>query len=293
MQVNNAEINIPKTPQPPEEGIYSDLSNDDYHASPGISNSGIGLILKSPKKYWYKYLSGQYDKTLDDENKSFIAGKALHSLTLENKTFGDFYYTLPKLDRRRTEDKLRYEECLKEANGKIILSKEDYDKTKAMMFNIMNHPLFTNYMRKSGNIEHSIFWKDPELDVLLRSRPDYFNEDGIVIDIKTSKDASEEAFSRAINNYGYHRQGALACDGLTFKTGISFSTVILFVIETIPPYLVATYVINSESLEYGRRSYKKGAEIYKRCLEKNEWPGYSEQIIELSIPYWTIKDYEI
>ncbi|GAH01364.1 unnamed protein product, partial [marine sediment metagenome] len=64
-----------------EAGIYDDISNADYHASEGISKSGLDLIAKCPKKYWHKYINPE--RMEKEQSDAFLIGQATHTAILE------------------------------------------------------------------------------------------------------------------------------------------------------------------------------------------------------------------
>jgi exodeoxyribonuclease VIII len=266
-----------------QPGLYKNISNEDYHKSKGISNSGIRNILDCPKVYWYKYLSGEYDRKKSGE---FTLGSAVHTIILEPDTFYDRFYITTKMDRRTKEGKAEYAYMLRQSNGKEILEEDDYKQALSMANNITNHAMFKKV--KGGHIEDSIMWQDPESGALLRSRPDYYN-DFLILDIKTTKDVRPRPFSNSIVDYGYHSQAAMACDGLTAVTGIPYEMVVLFVVSKEPPYLVQPYVLTAQALQQGRDEYKRGAALYQKCLTSGNWPAYEEVILDIDLPRWSYR----
>lgn len=269
-------------------GIYKGLPNDVYHRSKGISSSGISLILDCPKKFWYQYLSGE---VVRESTRAMIIGQVLHTLTLEPETFEERFYVMPEADRRTKIGKEIYQSALFEAGSKTIIDAEDYVTAESMAKNIRNLPMFQKIFG-AGNIEDSLMWRDEETGALLRSRPDYYN-DFLIVDLKTTEDASRKAFASSIAEYGYHRQGAMACDALTALTGNEYDSVVQFVVEKKAPYLVAAYSLSPETIEQGRIEYKRGAKLYKECIDKNEWPGYEEIIQDIDLPRWAFKQDEV
>jgi len=271
-------------------GIYKDLPNELYHKSSGISNSGLGLLIppNCPKMYWYKYLSGQYERKESDE---FVIGSAVHTLCLEPEKFDSMYYTMPKVDRRTTAGREEYARMELQNAGMQALNIEQMAQVKSMSDAVTSHAMFKKLHGK-GCVEDSIAWIDAESGALLRTRPDFYNE-FLILDVKTTKDVRAHSFSRSIYDYGYHRQGAMACDGLTTITGTNYDKVVLFVVSKEPPYLVKAYVLTEAALEKGREEYKIGAKIYQQCLEANEWPGYEEIIEDVDLPYWAYNEEHI
>lgn len=263
-------------------GIYKDIDINDYHTSPGISSSGISLLLDCPKKYWYEYLSGESKK---ESEKSRRIGSATHTLLLEPEKFQNQFAVIKSLQTK--EGKLTKEK--EKANNKIVITEDEFNTALACSNSIKSENIWQRL--PVGNVETSLAWVDE--DVLLRSRPDYYNEElRLIVDIKTTQNASAKAFQNSIYNYGYHRQAALACDGLTKLTGQQFSSVLLIVVETCAPYLVGCYLLDQVSLDVGRFEYKRAIKIYRECTEKNQWPGYSEKIEPINIPDWVFKQQE-
>jgi hypothetical protein len=253
-------------------GIYPNISNEEYHSSNGISNSGIKLLLQCPKKYWYEYLSGKAEK---EDKSHFVIGSALHTLILEPHLFSKNFFIMEKVNKRTNEGKEKYQAALENAKGRKIITTEEFEKIQAMVDSVKSEPLHKRIGK--GHIEHSLAW---DYDgVLLRNRPDFYNDD-LIVDIKTT-------FS-----YGYHRQAAMAIDGLFELTGKKRELFLLIVVEKTAPYLAAFYALEELDIEQGRREYQKAAALYKECVAKNYWPGYSNKVESIGLPRWA-KDKEL
>ncbi|HUC63306.1 MAG TPA: recE, partial [Alphaproteobacteria bacterium] len=80
----------------------------------------------------------------------------------------------------------------------------------------------------------------------------------------------------------HYRDGLAACLGCD-PDDIDF---VFVVVETEPPYLVATYRINTADAELGREQNRIAREIYADCTASGIWPGYSEEIEELQLRYY-------
>lgn len=267
-------------------GLYKGVPNEDYHASPGISSSGISLIVEPncPKVYWDRYLSGDFPPK---KAEHFLLGSALHTLTLEPETFHDRFHVFKKINRTTTAGKESYAEQLMISGGKKILDEQEYNHINEMAKSVKEHALFKKLKRK-GFVEDSLMWRDRDTGALLRSRPDFYTYvEGygfLILDVKTTNDISPRAFSYSLEEWGYHRQGAMACDGLTEVTGDKYDTVVLFVVSKQRPYLSRSYLIGDISIQEGRAQYKRGAEVYQRCLDSGIWPGYDEILTDINLP---------
>lgn len=253
-----------------------DMSIEEYHNHPAISRSGVMLFKKSPLHFWNRY----FNHEVEEKNSSaLILGNAFHALILEPKLFEDKYCIAPKVDKRTSagkEELARFEA----ANfGKVLLSQEQYEQIFHMSESVSNSKIAYDLI-KQGMHEKSAFWTDSKTDVQCKCRPDILTLD-MVCDIKTSSDASYQAFQRDIYNYGYHIQAAMISDGLLSACDANIDEFIFIVIEKEPPYAVAIYCLNKESIELGRKEYQEVLDQYKDCRSKNEWPGYKTREITL------------
>lgn len=262
-------------------GIYTDITNEEYHASHGISSSGISLIIppNCPALYHYHYILNRERKP----SAAHVTGSVLHCMVLEPHDFDKRYAVLNESPpaRRGEKGKQAYDEFMKPFDGKQVIGKSDYDVCADMATSVMKHGFF-NELFSNGQVENSLAWIDEDSGALLRSRPDFYSNE-CIIDLKTTKDLSDRSFRRSIVEYGYHRQAAMACDGLEVLTGRKYRNYILFVVCKEPPYLVRAFVLSDDSIQAGRDQYKWGASIYANCLEDNHWPGYKEVIEEIGI----------
>ncbi|HEV2917578.1 MAG TPA: PD-(D/E)XK nuclease-like domain-containing protein [Candidatus Babeliales bacterium] len=283
---NNLLRNVGDQMKEIKHGIYKNIDIEEYHKSQGISSSGINLILKSPAKFYYQYLSGLAKK---EDTKATLYGSAIHLLALEPELFNKKYIVLPEgLDRRTKEGKALYESALlhAELNNQKLLKCEDFKEISSISYAIRKNKVFIKLIESGGCIEDSLYWQDPN-GSLLRARPDFYN-DFIVVDIKTTESAAEEDFQRSIFNYNYHIQAAMQLDGLEALDGKK-RTFCHLVVEKEQPHLTACYMLDQTAIDIGRAKYKEGSFLYKQCLELDDWPGYPETIQTISLPDWYLR----
>lgn len=262
--------------------IVTDLDIDAYHALENtISNTGLNLILDCPARYHEVYLA--HDKKQKKDDMALCMGNALHTLVLEPTTFHQrFTISPPNLDRRTTEGKQAHAAMV--AMDKPILSFGEYETITKMAKTVVAHKKFSKII-SNGSIEHSLFWEWE--GVRLKSRPDFYN-DFVIVDLKTTKSVNPDSFCRAISDYGYHRQAALALDCLNALTGKHYKDFVILAVEKEPPYLTGMFRLDDAMIEIGRQEYRHAAKKYQRCLVNKEWPGYSEnhEITDIFLPNW-------
>ncbi len=268
-----------------EPGIYTDLDINEYHASEGISNSGINLLLDCPARYHHKYILKQ---ETDEDSDSMLLGRGVHMLVLEPQLFHRTFYTMQEgCDLRTKAGKEAYAQAELSANGRHILRKGTWETVVDMANSIKNSSMWNKII--PGNAEHSVFWDGGVYNTRLRARPDFYNET-MIVDIKTTD--SIKSFAKSIHSFGYHRQAAMQIDGLKQHDGKDrfFG---FMVVENKAPYLTACFVLNEASIRQGRREYLDAAATFSECMSSGIWPGYDDVFQEISIPEYAIKAEEM
>lgn len=267
-------------------GIYFNLSNEDYHASEGVSKSGLWTLqTKSPAHY-------RYEERV--EKNHLDLGDATHTAILEPNTFEDRVVRGPD-DRRGNKWKDLLAVC--RIDGKTLLTSTDYDSVLAVRDAVHADP-WVNSIITGGKplVEPSGYAIDEVTGELIRVRPDLYREDlGIILDLKTSVKAHPDAFTSAVVNYGYHAQEAFYSDvwrGLGKPVeGWAFLVVEKFG-QGVPfraPFAHAVYELPPSIVEEGRSLMRAALDTYHDCRKKNEWPAYGEGVQELSFKRWAYR----
>ncbi|NIQ94516.1 MAG: hypothetical protein GWN87_10090 [Desulfuromonadales bacterium] len=164
--------------------------------------------------------------------------------------------------------------------------------------------IFTNetahefFVKNPGANELSFAWLDPATELMCKGRADRIGQIGewpVVGDLKTARDASRREIEKAIEKFGYHIQAAHYLDGLQtihpVPEGNPFRRYMLFVIESEPPYLCASYEIDDIALEEGLSQRRQYMNQYAECVETGYWPGYPAGVEYVSLPAWHFKIY--
>lgn len=186
--------------------------------------------------------------------------------------------------------------------GKEVLSEELFYQLINMYDAVYAHPSAKKLMTGAkGKAEQSVYWHDPETGELCRCRPDYWREDGYLIDLKTTTDASPEGFAKAVANWRYHVQAPYYMEGCTYaamQAEIEIAPIKAFVFLVVEKDAcvvngeakgVGVYILDEEAIHEGRTQYRKNLETYVRCSNENKWPGYSNKVETLSLPKWAFK----
>lgn len=284
-----------------EPGVYAGIPNAEYHGGLGISKSGLDIIARSPMHY-------QFSRQAANDSEPTAAmriGTAAHTLILEPENFAAEYAVAPEgIDRRTKEGKQLWADFQAEADGKIVLKGEEMDQLEGMRDAVMAHPAAHQLLTGcAGAAELSAYWNDPETGALCRCRPDFWRTDGVLVDLKTTDDASPDGFAMSVQKFRYHVQAPFYLDGcrqaiehggedLPITPGAPTAFVFIAV-EKKPPHAVAVYALDFDSLEIGREEYQRDLQTYAECTAADNWPAYGEQIQRLGLPEWRLRREEL
>ncbi|EIH7883064.1 exodeoxyribonuclease VIII, partial [Escherichia coli] len=200
-----------------EPGIYYGISNENYHAGPGVSKSQLDDIADTPALYlWRKNAPVDTTKT-----KTLDLGTAFHCRVLEPEEFSNRFIVAPEFNRRtnagKEEEKAFLMECA--STGKTVITAEEGRKIELMYQRVMALPLGQWLVESAGHAESSIYWEDPETGILCRCRPDkIIPEFHWIMDVKTTADI--QRFKTAYYDYRYHVQDAFYSDGYEAQFGV-------------------------------------------------------------------------
>lgn len=257
-------------------GIYRDLPIDRYHSDiaigPSISSSGLRVIDgQSPAHYW---IHSPYnpERIEQESNAAFDFGKAAHTLLMGEGKFKESFMLKAYPDFRTNEAKAWRNAQI--AAGKVIISEDDLANISGIAKSMERCPEIKAGLF-DGLVEHSIFWQDPKTGVWLKSRPDVIpSSDGVLVDLKTTTDASPRKVDKSILDYGYPSQGALAAWGMRAAAGIKIEHFVLVFVEKTPPWAVSIVEVDARWMDIGGKQIRRAIRIFAECMKTGDWPFY-------------------
>lgn len=259
--------------------ISHDLTNAEYHASPAISKSGLDLIRRAPYLYAYRRENPQ------EQTPAMRLGTLTHTVVLEPEVFAHSMIARPEgIDRRTSAGKADWAAFELEAEGREIITNEEGAKLAAIRDAVRSHPAAAKALAGSPVIEQSIFWNAD--GIACRCRPDAVTERGVIVDLKTTRDASPDGFAKSVAQYRYHVQAAFYSDGFRAAFGEPPRGFVFIAVETEPPHLVGVYVASADMVLRGRAAYEADLATFKACRDADSWPGYSDAPLTLDLPKW-------
>lgn len=265
-------------------GLRLGVTSAEYHGGPGVSKSGLDAIHRSPA-HFQAYTAQALADTPD-----MRLGRLAHVAVLEPDAFDAQTALAPDVDRRAKAGREAWEEFTAAHAGLEIVTTAERCMLFAWRDAVWQHTMARHLISLPGPVEASAYAYDEGATGLLRKcRPDkLLPELGIVVDLKTTKDASPEAFSKAVYNYRYHVQAAYYMDTLALA-GVRADAFVFVAVEKSAPFAVGVYSLEPEAIELGRTVYRRDLDKLSECIISGRWPGYTEDIVSIGLPRWAYK----
>ena len=253
------------------------ITNTEYHGrKTHLSSTNIRTFKKNRKQFYYSLTHDLVKQT-----KSMADGTAVHAFFLERDKF-DTDFVIKPVDMRLST-KLG-KEWAQEHQSKIIIDSELGNNLYEMEKSFIDSPAKLIYDVK-GQTELSYFWDDLGT-IKGKCRPDWISDDGeIVVDVKTTTDASPKGFQKSIANWGYHLQLGWYLRGLK-KLGLPAKQFIFIAIEKTPPFCVGVYRADKDMINFAMKELDRLMPEIQTAIVSNEFPDYTPEIMPLSLPPW-------
>ncbi len=231
-------------------GIYFGMTDEEYHADPSLSTSGIKDLLIGPLDYWSNSrLNPEFEEKATDAMRN---GKAYHKMFLEGreafeatyavkpdpadypgvlKTGAEMKAWLKVRDLPVTGSNMDLAGRIRELDAVTPLWPEIMAEFEATEKTVLPFDVYKNIVRAGlildrlpsvqraftgGYSEVSVFWIDKKTGVPMKCRFDYLKADK-TIDLKTfansTGDEIQAAVAKAVCNQNYHVQVPVYSDG--------------------------------------------------------------------------------
>ena len=259
------------------------MTEIEYRSHPAISRSELWKLRESPEKFRW-YMDHPQEPT-----PALLFGQTVHKLLLQPDTFSDEFAVAPNVDRRTKGGREEYNSFLEAAGSKTVITGEDYQRAIAMVDKCLSEPFMEQLI--SGEHEVPFFWTDELTGENCKCRADAIAEIGdnlVIVDYKTTTDASTDTFMREAMKWGYGFQAAMYSEGVEKNTGRK-PLFVFIAQEKTEPYAVNILQADPAFIGNGYDIFRELLGIYHYCKINNVWYGYTgkENIINtLSLPAW-------
>lgn len=263
------------------------MTEKEYRAHPAASRSDLWALKDSPAKYkWNK-------EHPEEPTPALLLGQVLHKLVLQPESFSDEFAVAPVVDRRTKDGRAAYEAFVQASDGKTVISADLLEQAKGMVESLKAEPLVNSLLQ--GEAEKPFFWADELTGEACKVRVDMLNtnlQQPVIVDIKTTTDASVEGFTRSAIKYGYDLQAGMYSEGVERCIGQK-PLFVFVVVEKQPPYSVNIFQADDLLVQRGKDLFRELLGIYHDCKQSGNWYGYLgkfNQINTLALPAWLAKE---
>ena len=248
-------------------GIHPMVSNAEYHADPAVSASHLHAISRSPHTYFKRYI--EPNRPVSEPTAAMRLGTFVHTAVLEPYDLDSRYAVCPT-----RKGSTNYNRLIE--RGIEPVTQAQWDQAMAMCDSVRNHPEAA-WLLSDGKAEQSVWWDDLQFNLRCKCRPDWWNGD-IVIDLKTTQDASPKGFASSVAKFRYHVQQ------MHYLQGTNAARFIFIAVEKEYPYNVGVYELDNDACSIGEELRQRDMKRIMICKKNNQWPGYSNDISTLSLP---------
>jgi exodeoxyribonuclease VIII len=264
---------------------HVDISNDDYHAGPGISKSHLDVVAEqSMLHYWQQYVNP--NRPPAETTDALVIGSATHSAILEPDLFTSEYVESPSFNMRTKDGKQMFANFVEENPGKQILHPEDYKTCLDIRDAVYRHPVAPGLL-KNGKSEQSFYVVDQETGELIKCRFDFLQDGGaIALDVKTAKDASPRGFGKDAANYRYDIAPAWYFDVLRQLYGEVPKHWVWLVVEKVAPFAIGIYYARPADIIRAHECARRDFNRIVLAKKENHWPDYGWEAQPLEFPGW-------
>lgn len=285
-------------------GRHDGMSNEDYHQGPGVSKSHLDVVARSPAHYWHAYVNPEREPR--EATAAMVIGSAIHCAILEPDEFTKRYVCAPEEAPKRPSERqvnakkpsldtleaiAFWQDFDAQSQGKEILTREQWDTAQGAGQAVRRHAKAAKLLAQ-GRAEESFFATDEDTGLLIKCRTDWRDPGaGRVIDVKSTEDASPDAFVRSVFKYRYHVQVPWYIDTMRLAMGGAepVREWVFLAIEKSPPYAVGLYTLPPEMVDAGRRLARRNLETIADCRMLDAWPDFGAELFELPVPGWMRK----
>lgn len=255
------------------------MSLQEYLSIPAVSSGSLKAIAKSPAHYQTYMINPSI------QTSTLNFGSAAHAMILQPNE--NLVAIMPDgIDKRTKAGKEAFAEFQANSDGKIIISRDEAITINGMI-QAIDQTIWAKSLLSKGLSEQTYLWTDSDTGLECKCRFDRIYET-LVVDYKTTADASFDGFQRQAIKYGYHIQAAHYLDGLPPDSQFVFIAQ-----EKEPPYAISVFNSDGDFLEYGRSERKRLIQQISECHKSNYYPGYPDKIQPLYLPHWIKQKGEI
>ena len=256
----------------------ADLSREAYDALPGVNFSTLKLFSRSPAAYRYRL-----DNPPGPDSDAMLRGRIAHLACFEPERLAD----VAVWDGRRAGKD--WQAFFAANAGREVCPASIFEYARRLGAAARRNPDAAPLLAEA-RFEVSLAWADAATSRAMKGRLDAVGHN-FLLDLKTTRDASPEAFGRQSWAACYHVQMALYADGLVANGADADGLrCYLLAVEADAPHVSQLYEVEPWLLDIGRDTYRAWLTQLAECEASGAWPGYATGVRPLTVPRWAVPD---
>lgn len=259
-------------------GIHRGVPFAVYRADPGVNNSIFDYANLSAAHVLNQIVNGSED------TPTFRMGRALHVAVLEPDTFDFAVVVRPDFDGKGARA-ARAAWNASHADS-IILTPGEMEKVEGMAAGVRRNPGVVRVLDAAmGASEATVIWVDAEFGVRCKARIDRYIPGVLALDVKTTRSAYADDFTKAAYEYNYHRQLAWYSRGLR-AAGEPDAPWSIVAVENEAPFEAALFAPVPDLMTLGATDAQVALVRVSKMIRENKWQGYTSDVQPLEVPEW-------
>jgi hypothetical protein len=263
--------------------IIRNMPDSEYRAIDRLSKHDSDDFARNPYAFFFRKTIG-YKK---EPTEAMKLGTALHMKTLQPHLFESNYAVIPvSIKQKRGKE---WETFQEEHEGKECIKLSQFQQIIGMTSSLINSAGCKQVFSETPYSDRELVLTSEIYDVPIKSKVDIFcQKHGLIADVKTTSDASPDAFMRQASDLGYDVQAAFYLMNAE-ACGLNVDKFGFFVVENEPPYTTGVYTFDrfSDFVLSGEMEVKRRITEYARHINSKEdlcGDGWIENNLEL--PLW-------
>lgn len=268
-----------------------EVSDDEYFADSAnsLSNSEATCFMESPPLYYGRHILKLPDYQREPTD-ALEFGKTFEDMLYPPEGGGPLMIPREVLSANGARAGNTWKQFRDENAGRRLILPDEKRQLDAMIESVKKH----HWARKllieiNGKRQVAIRFSCPLTGIRRRAKLDHKFKSAIV-DLKTTRDAGYQQFSKDALEYGYHRQADWYRTAVHALTG-DWLPFLFVVVRKTAPYTVRVFELEQQFATLGELQNADNLQRFARCQETGIWEedGHGD-IITLPAPPWAIKE---
>ncbi len=258
--------------------IVYEEPHEDYLQRPGLSFSALKTFIESPELYKAQHIERSVEQKTSDEMQF---GTALHAyVLLGRETMDKEVAIMPDFGSLRLKKNrdARDRWLAENAGHRAVITAADWLLVEHIGKAIADCPEAIGAI-DFFNVETSVTWNADGMPC--RGRMDswsFSDGEGVVVDLKTTRNSHPDSFLRELFDRRYHQQMAWYIGPLREKHGGNWTAKIIAVPKTMP-CVPRVYHLTENTLKEAEQLNEEIMAHFIRCVKTKDWSSRDRLIV--------------